>query len=107
MTFELAWTSEAETQYAEIRVTAEHALATRRSSGKRKSSRQEGLFKQVHKCISLLRENPRHPGLHTHEFDSLVVGRRLQHRIQIRLARASITDADSRAYVLGIFQGIV
>ena len=31
----------------------------------------EGLFKQVYKAIELLRNNPRHPGLHTHEYDSI------------------------------------
>ena len=31
----------------------------------------EGLFKQVHKTLQLLRGNPRHPGLQTHEYHSL------------------------------------
>lgn len=39
--------------------------------GKKKSSRAEGLFKQVHKTITLLTQNPRHPGLQTHEYRSL------------------------------------
>jgi hypothetical protein len=50
-----------------------HAPSDRRGGRARavKASRNEGLFKQVHKCVSLLAENPRHPGLQTHEFRSL------------------------------------
>ena len=39
--------------------------------GKSKSSREEGLFKQVEKCVRLLRTDPRHPGLRTHEYASI------------------------------------
>jgi hypothetical protein len=39
-------------------------------------------------------------------FEGLVVGRKLQRRIDIRLARGSITQVRSRAYVLGLFQGV-
>jgi hypothetical protein len=46
-------------------------LALRQKSGKTKPSREEGLFKQVHKCLSLLQANPRHPGLQTHEFTAI------------------------------------
>ncbi len=31
----------------------------------------EGLFKHVAKTVSLLRANPRHPRLNTHEYDSI------------------------------------
>jgi hypothetical protein len=31
----------------------------------------EGLFKQVHKTIEFLRSIPKHPGLRTHEYDSI------------------------------------
>ena len=31
----------------------------------------EGLFKQVHKTLELLAQNPRHPGLSTHEYSSI------------------------------------
>ena len=71
MAFQLAWTPEASRQYAELKDAAASAAATRKKSKKRKSSKQEGLFKQVHKCVTFLRDNPRHPGLQTHEFDSL------------------------------------
>ncbi len=72
MTFSPIWTNEAAEVYRELKAKAETALEGRRKSGKTKSSRQEGLFKQVKKCIDLLLENPRHPGLNTHEFKSLI-----------------------------------
>ena len=71
MSFELDWTEEASRQYEELRRAAEQAATARRKTGKKKSSKQEGLFKQVHKCVTQLKDNPRHPGLETHEFDSL------------------------------------
>ena len=33
---------------------------------------KKGLYEQVLKTLGLLELNPRHPGLHTHEFQSLV-----------------------------------
>jgi len=69
--FELVWTAAATNQYQAIKAAAEAAQEPRKTSGKKKSSKLEGLFKQVHKCLMLLRENPRHPGLQTHEYDSL------------------------------------
>jgi hypothetical protein len=69
--FLLRWTEEAATEYARLKVKAAAALGARRQKARAKSSRDEGLFKQVHKCVSLLAENPRHPGLQTHEYHSL------------------------------------
>jgi pimeloyl-ACP methyl ester carboxylesterase len=43
---------------------------------------------------------------YSHKFSSVVVGRRHQHRIDIRLAHGSITEVDSCAYVLGIFRDV-
>ena len=39
-------------------------------------------------------------------FESLIVGRRRQRRIDVRLARGSHTQIKSRAYLLGIFQNV-
>jgi hypothetical protein len=69
--FVLRWTEEAAAEYARLKAKAEAALGVRLQKARAKSSRDEGLFKQVHKCVSLLAENPRHPGLHTHEYHSL------------------------------------
>jgi pimeloyl-ACP methyl ester carboxylesterase len=39
-------------------------------------------------------------------FQNLTIGRRRQRRIELTLAHGSITDADSRAYVLGVFRNV-
>jgi tetrahydrodipicolinate N-succinyltransferase len=69
--FTLKWTDIAQRTYDELKTAASELLKLRTGKGKKKSSKQEGLFKQVHKTISLLRTNPRHPGLNTHEYDSI------------------------------------
>ena len=40
------------------------------------------------------------------QLDNVVVGRRVQHRIDLRLAYGSITEADASAYVMGAFSGV-
>lgn len=72
MAFRLKWSPEALTQYDKIKRAAMKAEATRRQTKKTKSSRQEGLFKQVHKCLGYLCANPRHRSLHTHKYGSIV-----------------------------------
>ncbi len=69
--FTFHWIDKAADKYSELRANAEAALASRKAKKKKKSSKAEGLFKQVHKAIDLLRDNPKHPGLHTHEYDSI------------------------------------
>jgi|ERR1039458_2961671 hypothetical protein len=78
MSFRLRWTPEATKTFEGLEQAAERAARTRAeanktSGGKRrtKSSKQEGLFKQVGKAIWYLADNPRHSGLSTHEFESL------------------------------------
>ncbi len=46
------------------------------------------------------------PRSYAHEFNRLVVGRRRQQRLDIRLALGSITEVDSDAYVLGLFKDV-
>ena len=69
--FSARWTRTARAQYDKLKRAAETAQTGRERSGRKKSSRQEGLFKQVHKAIRLLLSNPRHRGLRTHAYDSL------------------------------------
>jgi hypothetical protein len=69
--FSLRWSSEAQSQYEALRDAAQTAFASRQRDGKSKSSRQEGLFKQVHKTLMYLSNNPRHPGLRTHKYRSI------------------------------------
>ena len=52
---DILWTDTARSQYLALR--ADLSLAKRR--------------KAVKKCLELLASNPRHPGLHTHQFTSL------------------------------------
>jgi hypothetical protein len=53
------WTPEALAAYNRLKAEAQEA------------TKAEGLFKQAHKCVDLLTNNPRHPGLHTHPYDSI------------------------------------
>ena len=47
------------------------SLRNRQRDKRAKASKDEGLFKQVEKCVRLLLDNPKHPGLKTHEYDSI------------------------------------
>ncbi len=69
--FTVQWTPEATQTYEELREKALRSVAARKKKAKSKSSKDEGLFKQVHKTIELLKNNPKHPGLKTHEYDSI------------------------------------
>jgi hypothetical protein len=53
--FEIYWTSEASANYASL---------------KGNSARLKQ-YRAVRKCINLLAQDPRHPSLQTHEYDSL------------------------------------
>ncbi len=69
--FTLKWMDTAIETYNDLKAKAEKCVESRTGASKKKSSQQEGLFKQVHKTLSLLRSNPKHPGLQTHEYDSM------------------------------------
>jgi hypothetical protein len=69
--FEILYTEPASTIFQELEDAAKKAFETRSKSKKSKSSKQEGLFKQVRKTLQLLSENPRHTGLHTHKYSGL------------------------------------
>jgi hypothetical protein len=71
MPFTPRWTEEADTQYRALAVAASASLQSRLKKKRAKASKAEGLFKQVEKCVRLLLENPRHPGLNTHGYDSI------------------------------------
>jgi len=71
MPFRGRWTGEAEKKFEQLKKAAASAAENRQKKGTRKASKQEGLFKQVEKCVRLLLDNPRHPGLQTHEYSSI------------------------------------
>jgi hypothetical protein len=72
MGFSVKWATLAYDQFEELESYAKAAKSAREARGKRKSSKQEGLFKQTEKAINMLLDNPRHPGLRCHEFNGLV-----------------------------------
>ena len=69
--FEIIRTESAESVYRDLEKRARMSLENRTQNKKAKASPVEGLFKQVHKTLELLSNNPRHPGLHTHDYDSI------------------------------------
>jgi len=71
MPFTLVWLEESTDTFHELEAAAQNSLENRQKSKKAKASNQEGLFKQVVKCVELLQANPRHPGLKTHEYNSI------------------------------------
>ena len=71
MPFTLVWLEESADTFHALEAAARKSLENRRKSTKAKASKQEGLFKQVVKCVELLQANPRHPGLKTHEYNSI------------------------------------
>ena len=70
MVFTLVWTEKARDTYNQLRSKAISSLDARLKKKEFKASPAEGLFKQVKKCLDLLMEDPRHPGLSTREFRS-------------------------------------
>ena len=71
MPFRPRWTEEASTQFEKLQAAASASAGKRVKDRKAKASKAVSLFKQVEKCVRLLLENPRHPGLHTHEYHSI------------------------------------
>ena len=69
--FSAVWTPKAQETYNELKAKAEASLKARQASKKNKATKDEGLFKQIHKRIRHLLRNPKHPGLATHEYRSL------------------------------------
>jgi len=69
--FNLIWTRKAELKYKKLKESAHKTFQNRQKKKITKSSKIEGLFKQVHKTLKLLTTNPRHPSLKTHKYSSL------------------------------------
>lgn len=71
MGFKIVFVEPAISTFQELEAAAKSAFENRKRLNKKKSSKQEGLFKQVRKIIQYLGDNPRHPSLNTHEYDSI------------------------------------
>jgi hypothetical protein len=67
MSFQILWTPEASDQFERLQEGASAAIRQGRKT------KQFGLFQQVEGCIrKLAAHGPRHPGLHSHPFSSLL-----------------------------------
>lgn len=72
MSFRLRWTSDANKTFEELQRVARVSAAKKPRAKKRtKSSKQEGLFKQVAKAVQQLANDPHHQSLSTHHYSSL------------------------------------
>lgn len=69
--YHLKYTLEADEIIKRLRDAALTAHENRKIKNKSKASKQEGLYKQLHKTLQFLSQNPKHPGLNTHEYNSL------------------------------------
>ncbi len=69
--FSLQWTARTEQEFTALQAKARQEFKNRQKKRKGKSTKAEGLFKQIAKTISLLQTNPKHPSLQTHQFVSL------------------------------------
>lgn len=72
MSFQIHYTDIAAVTFKELEKSAKSAFENRQKTGKSKSSKPEGLFKQVRKTIILLSDNPRHLSLNTHEYSNII-----------------------------------
>jgi hypothetical protein len=73
LSFDLVWTKAASKQYSDIKEAAQNVKPEVSKSGKRhKSSKQEGLLKQVNGCLAKLKNDPKYPGLNSHPYTSLI-----------------------------------
>jgi hypothetical protein len=71
VSFKIIFVEPAGSTYQNLESAAQKAHQNRMTKKVKKTSKQEGLFKQVHKTIGYLAENPKHPSLNTHEYDSI------------------------------------
>jgi hypothetical protein len=69
--FTIKWSIPARKTYDDLKDAADASLQARKRKVKPKSSQAEGLFKQVHKTITQLVNNPKHPSLHTHAYGDI------------------------------------
>lgn len=71
MSFKIIFVEPAGETYIQLELVAKKAFENRQKKKEKKSSKQEGLFKQVYKTIYFLSQNPKHPSLKTHGYDSI------------------------------------
>src|SRR5476651_729163 len=71
MKYQILRTLKAEQIYQDLEKRARASLEKRSADEQAGASPAEGLLQQIYKTIELSGQNPRHPGLKTHEYDAL------------------------------------
>ena len=71
MPFAARWKPQALAAYNQLQAEAQASFQNRQNNDKAKAAKTEGLFKHMQKCVALLTNNPRHPGLQTHPYSSI------------------------------------
>lgn len=69
--YTIKWSKQGHSDYKELKEKAERSRQNRKAKGWKKSSKNEGLLKQVEKTIKFLEDNPRHPSLQTHPYTGI------------------------------------
>lgn len=67
----LKLTDEARNKYKDLKTAARSAAENCMKDRRIASSREEGLFAQIHKALDLLVTDSRHPGLKTHKYSEI------------------------------------
>jgi hypothetical protein len=71
MAFTLKWTAHAASAHKSLKDQAQAAAKGRAAQGEAKSSKAEGLYNQFQKALRMLRDDPKHKYLNSHQFYSL------------------------------------
>src|SRR3954470_5781264 len=71
MAFQLQWEPIAAEVFNKLEAAAKESFENRKKTKRTKSSKQEGLFKQVVKALRYLRTDPSHPSLRCHVYHGL------------------------------------
>ena len=107
MVFKPLWTEEAAVTFQKLQAAALTSLENRKRKKTAKASKAEGLFKQVEKCVRMLLQNPKHPDLQTHAYDSI----ESPYAPNERVFEACVQNRTSGAYRLfwcyGPAQGVI
>jgi hypothetical protein len=69
--FTIKWLEQGWSDYDNLKTAAKVSLLNRQRKKTKKSTKHEGIFKQVSKTLYYLETNPKHPGLQTHEYDGI------------------------------------
>lgn len=69
--FSILLSDRAQVDFDTLQTAAKLSLINRQKKKTKKSTKHEGLYRQVVKTLGYLSINPKHPGLQTHEYDDI------------------------------------